>query len=93
MVKRRTFLRTALILSLGAAVPAALSGCGLKGPLYLPRKRGTDSTGSGNEAVPVQNTPLEEKASGMDGAIPSMQSGSADRGSEPRPDPSSGREP
>ena len=57
MIQKRTFIRTALLL--GRASPLLLTGCGLKGPLYLPKKRSVPN-GAG-DSIPVLNTPIEKK--------------------------------
>ncbi len=56
MMKRRSLIQTALILSLAGGA-SVLSGCGLKGPLYLEqRKRGP---GMNNRQIPLQSTPVD----------------------------------
>ena len=72
MIQKRTFIRTALLL--GLASPLLLTGCGLKGPLYLPKKRSVPN-GAG-DSIPVLNTPIEMKAT--DGGSDSIASDSSE---------------
>ena len=67
MIQRRTFIRTALLL--GLASPLLLTGCGLKGPLYLPKKIRSKR---GGDVFPVSEYTDREERHGQADLLPTL---------------------